>query len=146
MSHEKELIQVMAVACASLENERYGQAAAEAWWTQQSELGEYPTMQAFGVLDDVFTERVSQDEKWGQQEHSRIEWAMILAEEIGEWADEISAVDVIEALDGDVPEQDAAFDILMLLSAAGLKARKWLEGHEWPERQQEVYDAEGVSE
>lgn len=141
MSHEIELIQVMAVACASLENERYGQAASEAWVSDAR--GELMTMQAFGVLDDVFAERVRQDEKWGQQTHSRVEWSMILTEEIGEWAEEISVDDIIEALRRK-DEVGRATDILDLLVEAGKLAREWLENHEWPERQQAVYDGEAA--
>lgn len=123
---EAELIQVMAVACASIENMRYGQASAEAWTPDD-------TMQGFAVLDHVFNERVAQDAKWGEQGHSRIEWAMILAEEIGEWAAELvdeSAGDPYEAY------------VLGRFVSAGKAAREWLENHEWPERQQQVYDAE----
>lgn len=140
VSHEKreetELIQVMAVACGSLEVMRYGQAAAEAM--VMDEAGEPITMQAFGVLDDVEAERVRQDAKWGEQNHGRISWAMILAEEIGEWAAELRVTDE------EMPESDKVFaqEVIDALIAAGEGARIWLESHEWPERQQRVYDEE----
>lgn len=36
------------------------------------------------VLDDIFTERLNQDKKWGIQNHSFEEWYVILGEEFGE--------------------------------------------------------------
>lgn len=36
------------------------------------------------VLDEIYSERVRQDEKWGQQDHAPAEWLMILGEEVGE--------------------------------------------------------------
>lgn len=38
------------------------------------------------TLVDVFDERVSQDEKWGVQEHDDYVWNAILGEEVGEVA------------------------------------------------------------
>jgi len=124
-----ELIQVAAVATASLENMLYGQAAFEA------RVGSIQ-LQGEEVLDLVADERASQDVKWGEQRHSRLEWAMILAEEIGEWAEEV--------FKGSLEEEGnaAAFYVLHELASAGLVARGWLETHRWEPRQQKVYDAE----
>lgn len=36
------------------------------------------------VYADVAFERIRQDEKWGQQDHSPMEWLCILGEEVGE--------------------------------------------------------------
>jgi hypothetical protein len=36
------------------------------------------------VLDDILTERINQDKKWGIQNHSFEEWYVILGEEYGE--------------------------------------------------------------
>lgn len=36
---------------------------------------------------DVFLEREAQDAKWGEQNHSPIEWMSILTEEVGEAAE-----------------------------------------------------------
>lgn len=36
------------------------------------------------VLGEVFEERLRQETKWGQQDHSPAEWLMILGEEVGE--------------------------------------------------------------
>jgi NTP pyrophosphatase (non-canonical NTP hydrolase) len=36
------------------------------------------------ILKEVVEERCRQDEKWGQQDHSPIEWCAILGEEVGE--------------------------------------------------------------
>lgn len=38
------------------------------------------------VLDDVVLERLRQDTKWGEQNHSPVWWHAILAEEVGELA------------------------------------------------------------
>lgn len=40
------------------------------------------------VFSDVYTERVKQEEKWGEQNHTVIEWMAILMEEVGEAAKE----------------------------------------------------------
>ena len=42
----------------------------------------------FGVCCEVEEERTRQDAKWGQQNHSPIEWIAILTEEVGEAAKE----------------------------------------------------------
>jgi hypothetical protein len=36
------------------------------------------------VLQEVLIERHKQESKWGQQNHSPVEWLMILGEEVGE--------------------------------------------------------------
>lgn len=36
------------------------------------------------VLREVIEERIRQDEKWGEQNHTPIEWIPILGEEVGE--------------------------------------------------------------
>jgi NTP pyrophosphatase (non-canonical NTP hydrolase) len=36
------------------------------------------------ILDEIHSERVRQDQKWGEQNHSPAEWLMILGEEVGE--------------------------------------------------------------
>lgn len=38
------------------------------------------------VLQEVHEERKSQDDKWGEQNHSPLEWLSILTEEVGEVA------------------------------------------------------------
>lgn len=38
----------------------------------------------YKVLSDVTAERLSQEEKWGQQNHNDFEWLTILGEEVGE--------------------------------------------------------------
>lgn len=142
MSHEKELIQVAAVAIASLENERFGQANANALvFTEDG--SDLVGMQAYIIQDDVIEERLRQEAKFGTDRlHSRVEWAMILAEEIGEWAEEITSDDIHDALDS-AEEQDYAKDILTMLSEAGQDARLWLQEHKWQSKQQQaVMDAE----
>jgi hypothetical protein len=39
------------------------------------------------VYSDIMTERQRQDDKWGEQNHSAMEWLSILMEEIGEAAE-----------------------------------------------------------
>lgn len=41
------------------------------------------------VLTDVVDERHRQDMRWGQQDHSPIEWMAILMEEVGEVSKEV---------------------------------------------------------
>ena len=38
------------------------------------------------ILDAITAERVAQDEKWGEQNHSDYMWLAILTEEVGEVA------------------------------------------------------------
>lgn len=40
------------------------------------------------VIDDVLAERLRQDEKWGEQDNTPFEWLAVLAEEVGEVAQE----------------------------------------------------------
>ena len=40
------------------------------------------------IIDEIKQERWSQNEKWGIQDHSAIEWIAILTEEVGEAAKE----------------------------------------------------------
>lgn len=42
------------------------------------------------VLRDVEMERVRQDEKWGQQDHSPSGWLVVLMEEVGEAAQQVA--------------------------------------------------------
>lgn len=42
------------------------------------------------VLKDVVSERLQQEQKWGEQNHKQIIWLGILAEEFGEAAKEIN--------------------------------------------------------
>ncbi len=142
-NHGKELTQIAAVAVASLENERFGQANANALVFTEDGT-DLVGMQAYIITDDVIAERLRQEEKFGTDRlHSRIEWGMILAEEIGEWAEEITGEDVAEALGADTLEYSMAVDVLSDLSAAGRRARRWLESHRWESTQQQaVMDAE----
>jgi len=36
------------------------------------------------VLNEIKSERIRQDNKWGEQNHSPADWLMILGEEVGE--------------------------------------------------------------
>ena len=124
-------MQILAVGVSILEDQKFGSADGDKHIRGRLD-GE--TQTGF-VLTLIRQERESQDDKWGPQHHDPEEWAMIMAEEIGEWA----GVMLDEAGEGMSRE---AWDILHGLYELGDEdARKWLETHEWPERQQEVFDA-----
>lgn len=141
-NHGKELVQIAAVVVASLENEEFGQANANALVFTEDGT-ELVGMQAWIITDYIIAERERQEEKFGTERlHSRVEWGMILAEEIGEWAEEITGDDIHDSLD-DVEEQDLVKDVFATLAQAGRDARMWLQEHEWESaQQQEVMDAE----
>lgn len=115
-----ELIQVLAVGAASVECMDQGVAEFEGWVTAPDEG---PAMQGMLVLDEVGLERLRQDEHWGPQKHGRITWAMILGEEIGEWAEELVLADE-ELTDEQIGTAGA---VIGLLKRAGIAARKYLE-------------------
>ncbi len=133
MSIETEAIQVAAVAAALVEDrtrpavapkgERSG-VRGRRWW-DPIEL----------VLRMVRDERTRQEEKWGRQRYTPVEWLMILAEEVGELAAEVDRRGGGEADAG-------SRQVSRLLGEAGLQARNWIMEHPWPERQQRVIDQE----
>lgn len=128
----KEMVQVAAVAASILEQSRYGTTDFHKAW----QPGITGPKQGDLVLSEIREERLRQDEKWGAgRSHTEVEYAMILAEEIGEWVAEL-----------DHPwtggKYNVAAGVLQNLYAAGVQARAWIEKHEWPDRQQEVIDAE----
>jgi len=84
------------------------------------------------IANQIRAEREAQDYKWGIQHHELTEWLMILAEEVGEVADLLFDRQWSEFPVGDVA---------LKLAEAGDIARKWCEGHDWPERQKQVYAA-----
>jgi len=133
MSVETEAVQVAAVAAALVEDCTKPSIAAQSersgvrgrrWW-DPIEL----------VLRMVRDERARQEEKWGRQRHSSLEWLMILAEEVGELAAEVDERSGEEADAG-------SRAVTRLLGDAGREARRWIREHPWPERQQRVIDEE----
>lgn len=133
MSMEMEAVQVAAVAAALVEDCARPEAAAPGgrsgvrgrrWW-DPIEL----------VLRMVRDERARQEEKWGKQRHTPLEWLMILAEEVGELAAEVEARSGGEADAG-------SRAVTQRLGDAGREARRWIGEHPWPERQQRVVDEE----
>lgn len=135
MSVETEAIQVAAVAAALVEDctrpaahregGPSGRPSGRRWW-DPIEL----------VLSMIRDERLRQEEKWGNQHHTPLEWLMILAEEV----EELAAVVTDPAEDG----ADArSLAVRQSLGAAGQEARKWIIEHPWPERQPQVIDEEG---
>ena len=131
-----ELVQIAAVVASILEAQLHGATEFERWVTS-ADGG--PAQQGWEILELFAKERQRQDEKWGDQEsHGVITWAMILTEEIGEWADELRISDQEQTEE----EYGVSAAVLKHLALAGEGARKWLNGHEWPERQQQVFDEE----
>ena len=128
-----ELVQVAAVCVAMIEDLKYGQADSEMIVEPHNDSW----TQSIDVLDDVGVERIRQDEKWGTRHQTPMEWLMILAEEVGEVAEE-----VLSCGDRTPDPVGNADDSLHALTFAGNVARMWLRAHEWPERQQEVVDRE----
>ncbi len=125
-----ELVQVAAVCVAMIEDLQYGEANYFSHLANEQYQGE-------NVLETIADERIRQDEKWGTRHQTPMEWLMILAEEIGEAAEEV----------GLLPEDTAgefglSAEIAAMLFNVGELAQGWLEAHEWPERQQEVVDLE----
>lgn len=75
-----KLIQVAAVAVAIVEDLDYGEANFAGVRSNRSPLW----YRGDDVLVEVANERMAQDEKWGPQHHSPMEWLAILGEEFGE--------------------------------------------------------------
>ena len=127
-SHE-ELLQAAGVIVSLIEDQMFGSADGE------KQIGRPDGEDQTGfVLTLIRQERESQDDKWGPQHHDSEEWAMILCEEFGEWAGER----LKESHEGMSRE---AWDILHEIYKLGdVRAREWVETHNWPDRQQEVFD------
>jgi hypothetical protein len=120
-----KLVQIAAVCCAIVEDLDNGKSGWDYTWD---------------AMSDVFSERKAQDAKWGPQHHSLAEWLMILAEEVGELA-EATRADILTL---EVEGTDTyVFDASDNLHSAGDWARKFIEGHTWPDYQQQVVDKEG---
>lgn len=87
---EAELIQVAAVAVAIVEDLRYGAAniklVVPGFPVFSTELAPMP--RTVDVLNRVYEERDRQHDKWGPQHHHPAIWMAILAEEVGEAADQ----------------------------------------------------------
>lgn len=79
MSYRSELIQVAAVAIAAIQNLDSGKTT------------EYIPDE---ILDEVINERMSQEGKWGSQNHDPLMWLAILGEEYGEVARAILEKDI----------------------------------------------------
>lgn len=112
-----ELVQVAAVAVAIMEDDEFGQCDAQRHnpneWTQLEE-----------IVERIGVERIRQDEQWGARHLTKLEWAMILAEEIGEWANEMMK------LEGTTSDPDAVL-VLEMLGQVESVARWWIKDHEW---------------
>ncbi len=134
-----ELIQLIAVAVSILETMDFGEADSRVFDDLSPEaIPGTGLPRNRSIYEDIARERAEQDSKWGPQAHKEIAWAMILAEEIGEYARELD----LNAEDMTEEEIGIAAGVISLLKQAEDGARRWLNGHEWNARQQEVYDAE----
>lgn len=131
---QHETTQVAAVAAAMLEDAQFGKAFSRALTDPGS--GIYDQQGAL-VTQQIRHEREAQDQKWGLQHHNFLEWMMILLEEVGELA-ELVEVSEFEPED---EESKFGYHILDSMISIGKEARVWCESHDWPERQQKVYDA-----
>ncbi len=122
MQSHHELLQVLAVGVAMIEDIMYGSAHHD------KQIGRADGVtQADIVLTLIREERESQDDKWGPQHHDAEEWAMILSEEIGEWAGEI-----LREADEDMSRP--AWEIIHAMFQLGdVSARQWLETHQMKE-------------
>lgn len=132
-----ELIQLIAVAVSILETMDHGEANSGV----SEGLPPHGLPRNRNIYRDIRRERAQQDQKWGPQSHLEITWAMILAEEIGEYARELD----LNAEYMTNEEFGIASGVINLLKQAEDGARRWLNAHEWNDRQQKVYDDETAS-
>lgn len=83
MGFREEMIQVAAVAVAIVQDLDNG--TTEDTWNGRGERNPHTEK----VLHEVGYERSRQEIKWGPQHHTPEEWLAILAEEVGEAAQEV---------------------------------------------------------
>lgn len=138
---QSEIVQVAAVAAAMLENMQFGKAYSRAL-AAPGGGGVYDQQGAI-VAQQIREERFAQDYKWGIQDHTLVEWMMILLEEVGELADALLALE-FPTRESFQTSKDAvwAFRVLSHVAQDGDSARSWCEHYEWPERQRQVYERE----
>ena len=111
MSRRDEAIQVAAVAVAMVTDGDEGSTLITIGNPQNR------------VLLEVYGERIFQENKWGTRHHDPEVWMMILAEEVGELAQEVLN-------DHHGAMSDTSMEIagsLTHLISAGLLAKAWLE-------------------
>ena len=124
MKSSEELIQILAVGVSILEDERFGSANSSERLGRPTDRKQSKKTQTSPFLAQIFEERRRQDDKWGPQHHTPVEWAMILIEEMGEWAGEI----IEESQTGQMVDS-LAWYILQRLQILEGEARRWLEKH-----------------
>lgn len=115
MSLREELIQVAAVAIAIVQDLDYGDTYVAGGLTSDR----LKTRMGF-IANEVMDERLRQEDKWGPQHHTPAEWLAILAEEVGEAANEVRRPVVNTADFGPL------FKLLVHLSMAESNAREFL--------------------
>lgn len=136
-AERQELIQLVAVGVFMLEEDEFGDVDAMAG-APDTDVSTDMRRPSWVFLNLIMPERIRQDEKFGAgRTHKGAESAMILVEEIGEWANEILSR----------PWSDSGWQAVMLrLEGAGDMARQWIENHDgWVGSQKAVIDAEKSS-
>jgi NTP pyrophosphatase (non-canonical NTP hydrolase) len=114
MGLREELIQVAAVAVAAVQDIDIGHTSSPrgiTGWRMDTE----------DIINDIRAERERQEDKWGPQHHTPEEWMAILAEEVGEAAQDIYANSVGEDL-----SSYAEFNMVNALFDAEMFARAFL--------------------
>jgi hypothetical protein len=116
MSIEKQAVRVAAAAAAFVEDRQRPASprrppreglASRRWWD--------PAEMVLGMVRDEQKRRV---ENWGDRRRLPLEWLMVLAAEVGELADAVSA---------STPPEGAAITACDDLRHAAAAARQWLE-------------------
>lgn len=75
------------------------------------------------ILNSIVDERVRQDEKWGEQNHSHAFWTAILGEEFGEACQEVCRLH-------DIPDYSDTTQLKKELIQVAAVAVAWLEAME----------------
>ncbi len=63
------------------------------------------------IINEIRAERRAQDRKWGQQDHTPIEWIAILTEEVGEASKEAVDFHFNNCLSGKSSPEKEAFSL-----------------------------------
>jgi len=158
MSLSAELIQVAAVAAATVEDLEYGSAnIAE---LEEAEHGghfiDYANNQVDVVLEMIGRERERQNDMWGGQHHDPAVWLAILMEEVGEVAEHVQhtakspyLTDLVDQIIDLGKEAKALLESGLSLDVGDLietqeKAVKENKRRYWEQKVEELLDGVGV--
>lgn len=87
------------------------------------------------IYSEIKDERVRQTRKWGIQHRSPCEWVSILAEEVGEAADEANAIQFADEYPGEfAPDKAALVDELIQVAAVAVQAIEDIQSNGTPGR------------